>query len=504
MSTQPTESAITATMLEACSQQSTSIICITEYADSAAAVSAIGTQEMTLYYPTGVYHFASDLIFPNNITLLFAKGAMFDVIEGVEIAIKGCILAGLWQIFSGSGAVRGTPRVECYYPQWFGAQGDGTTDDSAAIRRTIKSAYSNATTPTVVKFPKGVYLVSQTINLPQGVIIYGYDAILKAADASLNPVLRVFNANHPEAPKLRLFHIFGLAIEGDCNDLRNVEVGITIDSTYQGGTLSTLRDCRIYFFKVGVELSPGSRMITFDNCQITAGKYGLHIKACSNFTGDCWIRSCQIEVERGIGIYVSSTGNGATVAGIHVSDCVIYGLGLHAICDNNLSVINDFFLHNVAVDGPNEGWLMHFKGSHNHVVGSGVIQISNIWLNACDHGIYFEHVHGASITNGKISSVNYQAVVFDNSHHCAMNSVTMFSCNKTRNGGGVIKLTGKLTVKTKVRGCSIYNSEDANDLPIVIETGATKCVITENVTDTIYPYFNQGTGTVLRDNVGRD
>lgn len=53
----------------------------------------------------------------------------------------------------------------------FGAKGDGVTDDTAAIQRAISegnrcapnSCSSSTTTPAVVYFPGGTYLISTTI-----------------------------------------------------------------------------------------------------------------------------------------------------------------------------------------------------------------------------------------------------------------------------------------------------------------------------------------------------
>ncbi|MGI5196927.1 glycosyl hydrolase family 28-related protein [Streptomyces sp. CA-288835] len=51
----------------------------------------------------------------------------------------------------------------------YGARGDGTTDDTAAIRAAIRAAGTGG----VVYFPRGVYRISGTLDLPRGVTLMG-------------------------------------------------------------------------------------------------------------------------------------------------------------------------------------------------------------------------------------------------------------------------------------------------------------------------------------------
>ncbi|NEO98886.1 MAG: hypothetical protein F6K58_09450 [Symploca sp. SIO2E9] len=50
----------------------------------------------------------------------------------------------------------------------FGAKGDGITDDTEAILQAIKAPYKDYTRPKVMYFPKGTYLISDTLQLTGG------------------------------------------------------------------------------------------------------------------------------------------------------------------------------------------------------------------------------------------------------------------------------------------------------------------------------------------------
>jgi hypothetical protein len=106
----------------------------------------------TIYFPPGVYLVASDLTFASNLTLWFARGAVLKPANGVTITIRGHIHAGLQQIFdtSTTGAIRfstsgdlgvNVRSVNCpeVYPEWWGALGNGTNDDTLALRRWIEA-----------------------------------------------------------------------------------------------------------------------------------------------------------------------------------------------------------------------------------------------------------------------------------------------------------------------------------------------------------------------------
>jgi len=129
---------------------------VTDEADLRAKLTTIGAAKATLVIATAI-PLTDDLSIPSNVSLSFKNTGQLQPASGTTLTINGPIDAGLWQIFGGEGTVTGTPDIHYVYPEWFGAVGDGVTDDTDAIKAVIAI-------PCVVHFSRE-YLISNTITL---------------------------------------------------------------------------------------------------------------------------------------------------------------------------------------------------------------------------------------------------------------------------------------------------------------------------------------------------
>lgn len=75
-----------------------------------------------------------------NCALRFDHGGML-VWAHTPPRIDAAIEAGAYRIFNGPGPVRGQPRAAAMLPEWCGAVGDGTHDDTAAIQQALDSGW---------------------------------------------------------------------------------------------------------------------------------------------------------------------------------------------------------------------------------------------------------------------------------------------------------------------------------------------------------------------------
>lgn len=107
----------------------------------------------------------------------FDVGGSLDIRTSGSVTLTGALLAPLSQIFyANGGTLTFSSQVEAVYPQWWGAKGDGATDDFGAINSAVSAAIScyqrvvggvGGTFPVkvmTVRFPPGIYKHSQTIE----------------------------------------------------------------------------------------------------------------------------------------------------------------------------------------------------------------------------------------------------------------------------------------------------------------------------------------------------
>lgn len=109
---------------------------VMDEADLRAKLAAMGASNATLVIATTI-PIAEDLTIPSNVALSFKKTGQLQPASGKTLTVNGPVDAGLWQIFGGGGTVTGTPQIPYVYPEWFGAVGDGITDDAAAVQAAL-------------------------------------------------------------------------------------------------------------------------------------------------------------------------------------------------------------------------------------------------------------------------------------------------------------------------------------------------------------------------------
>jgi|GEM_PF-6093681 len=148
---------------------------VTDDRTALANADAAATASGTVYIPPGTYRIASSLKLSSR--LVFSNGAVLSPDTGVTVTIAGLLEAGLFKIFTvGAGTISFASTNASYHaleliPQWWGAKGDGVTDDVEAIQAALNASSSQWVG--IVRLPPGTYLVSRSIQLRTRVSLVG-------------------------------------------------------------------------------------------------------------------------------------------------------------------------------------------------------------------------------------------------------------------------------------------------------------------------------------------
>lgn len=133
----------------------------------------------------------SNLTVPDNVVLDFLMlGAKIIVNSPYILTINQEFLAPTYQIFSGTGTIVFGKKVPYIKPEWFGAKGDGSTDDKVALQLAANIANSNGGTLLLT----GIYKISYSATTP--LVIPCDIEIKKGSYFYLNAGTDLFNYPH--------------------------------------------------------------------------------------------------------------------------------------------------------------------------------------------------------------------------------------------------------------------------------------------------------------------
>lgn len=300
--------------------------------------------------------------------------------------------------------------------KYFGAMGDGVTDDTNAIKLSVEYATSNNYT---LFFPAGNYIVSEDIALSLPIKIKGENAVITRATNNLEKysIFKITNTLN--------VHIEGIEFVGDKNTHTGTtgEWGNAIDISNSSNI--TIKNCAMYEFwgdgiTLGGSLGVPSKNVVIEGCEI-AGNRRNGISVIGGVAG-ATIRNCRIFNNGGtapsLGIDFETWKEELYNKNITVEGCYFHNndSGDMVIFENNdnFHIVNNIFEGNVSIK-VNDAYVDNATASPVNISMSkntfkGVLYIFRIL-----YGSYF--IHNNVFEGGRIyaeHSVNANATMAKN------------------------------------------------------------------------------------------
>ncbi len=272
------------------------------YSSFAAAVTAIGSAETTLYVRSNET-VSTAVTVPSTLHVVVEGAGKFTKSGSGAITFNGPLDAPLKQIFSGfaAGDITGLKYV---YPQWFGAKFDDSTDDSTAWANAIAAISAGE-----VRFTAGgTTRIGTGLTFPAGKVLHGegmraskmtYTGIsgyaltfgsTSASALSYGTGARDFQLNLSQngGNGIRLAgtadaYLQNIYLEGIPNT--NTSTGIWIDGAVAANLFSTLINININHTKFGLDLSSSgvgqtTSVLALNAevfCDLIAGSIGINV-----------------------------------------------------------------------------------------------------------------------------------------------------------------------------------------------------------------------------------
>lgn len=296
----------------------------------------------------------------SNITWIgdnfISSGSLITINNGVSVIINGTLEAGPYQIFNlvGSGQIyfahnspgvdTGQTTTDIVYPEWWGAQGNGTHDDTAAIN---SATYAFERGWGKVLFTGKQYLISSECTISASYTFWEGEI-----PQWRNTPLPTIVSNSATAKILR---IYGAGTDGV------VVKGLTFSRSVSGTSGSRT---------ISVE---GGLTPKFENCTWADSQYGMYVHAVSGLS----IKDCTAISE--------ITGNG-TDYGIYIDGTDTDNTGV--------SVQNFSWLGNTTSDIT---YQFYDKETGGSAKGAGDRRLFNIGGSGqLNYGVYIEDGSGFS------------------------------------------------------------------------------------------------------------
>jgi hypothetical protein len=291
---------------------------------------------------------SSNRTLPVGVSLRVEIGAPIIVPTGRTFTINGHLEAGPYAVFScaGTGIVKfaSTSNQTALFPAWWGAVGDGTTNDTDAWQRCFNTAvlYASGTYGyfTVEATSKAKYLVEEIIvssaSDPFFIHIKGNNSTF--VQATTNNILTIAAINS----MVRISDFYFSGATG------NNGYGIAFGAANTSANIK-IYNCRFNKFASGV-YGLYSIGVAIEDCEFFSGNNGIkEFTTNSSHVSNVWsINRCLFNANVAAAIDIDSSVSGGNAGNYSIKDCIFEVPGAEAIKMNG---IYRFLIDNCYIEG---------------------------------------------------------------------------------------------------------------------------------------------------------
>jgi hypothetical protein len=313
-----------------------------------AAITTIGSTQTTLVIPPGSTQAGDALTIPSTLNLRVEKGGLVSISNAATFTINGHLEAGPHKVFScaGTGLVKfaNTSNQVSLFPAWWGAAGDGTTNDTDAWQRCFNTAtaYVSGTYGyyTIEATSKAKYLVEEitvsSASDPYFLHIKGNNSTF--VQATTNNILSIPAIN--SMVRISDFYFSGAA--GD------VGYGIAFGAANTSANIK-IYNCRFNNFASSL-YALYSIGVTIEDCEFFNGGTGIKEFTTNNsHVSNCWyINRCLFSATTAAAIDIDSSVSGGNAGNYSITNCIFETPAAEAIKMNG---VYRFLIDNCYIEG---------------------------------------------------------------------------------------------------------------------------------------------------------
>lgn len=473
-----------------------------------------------------------------NAQLVVPKGAIINIANGITLTINGEIVAGAYQIFSGSGTLVVDKKQQKFgYPEWFGAMVNNSSYDCSIEINKVLQIFGEC------RLSKAIYYISNTValnNTDMKLKGTGYNDIFTDRDSTIidtrDTGTSILIGATTEPPAINDFPI-GITISGIIVDRvgtpKEGSIGIETRWNLHGiikyVKVKNSEICYLLNHNIYAKFYDNIAIQYFTNIEkwaikcsagVTTGVVGnnasLYIKDFScvgsldvaHYNGGLYIEDAPADTfidgfetsgyQNGI-IIEDKTRNLNSSNDIHISKAILDGIALYGIYLHGLSDTGSVSIENCYV-APNNTTNTYAYCVHN--CGCGISFVNNqAILNVASNqsiGFYINASNSISL-KGNIIVDSYRPYVIDNALSITIDDVVkMFKTG----GETVISLSGTsegIIFRGIVNGeLSAYNylMKSQSNLPCELNVSAiNKTIISHLANDGTNDYDTVGEHT---------